>query len=816
MRLKITSAVWMMFLTLSVNAQVWFPEGVFPGVKPSIIAVDNQIMSVGRLSVDVNNSYWLVSVYDGKIWVKLPVLVLNKAAEISDVKKFKGELYISGSFTMGNVSSLVKFNGSTWVGLGEFKRAGNLTAAVSSLEVYDSHLIIAGNFIQLGNDTIPYLMKFDGSNVARMFDCKGCEPDNSVVDIESNDSSIVFGGTFTKINGFKSKYLYRWVNGRSDTFTTTPKVIDKLALDGDVIYAAGGILKDKKIYRVTSSFVDLKSNMDSTVNLTEILVWERQLIISGALSLNSSTQVRNRILRLNGSIWTDITNNFKGAERVAAGRGLLFAAGESNQPLSIWNPNRFLMRFYPGMCLVKINAFIDSNNNCIREKNEKPAIKQYIKLPFVNRGVFTTDEGLSEFMIPNAVANTQRIVVKPFRNLIKSNCADTAVSKTFVPGNYSDSIQFPLNRMSNVNDIRVSISSPKGRTVIKNKRVIYYLVYENMGSNAISGTVFLKKSKFFNSEICLPLQKNVNDSVVSWDYSDLKPGERKVIYYSGLPNASEFAIDYRFDAKVSSQINSGSAAYLEDDADSIPQEVEQTLSAFRKDVFPTPKSGDSITYVGMYDRQLAFNIAFNNFSADTVFYAVVIDTLDLNLDMSFIQETGSNKSYFTEVQTDPNNQYKGILIWHFPNIKLAPNPGKDYENQGSGAYIGFKVVTKPMSVGYTLKNVASVFYDNNYAGNTNAVYVRLDPTDIDDIRVKVGNLNVYPNPVIDIIHIQGEIKSDDVVQIYDLSGKLVKVVTCNSDSEGTNIDISELVSGIYQLVLVSDNRVSMAKISVLK
>ncbi|HEY1044856.1 MAG TPA: hypothetical protein VGF79_00360, partial [Bacteroidia bacterium] len=556
MRLKITTAVWMMFLAFSAKAQVWFPEGVFPGVKPAAISVDNQIMSIGRFSVDANNSYWLVSVYDGKIWVKLPVLVLNKAAEITDIKKYKGEIYVSGSFTMGIVSSLVKFNGSNWEGLGEFKRSGNLAATVSSIEVFDSHLIIGGNFIQLGNDTMPYLIKYDGNKTAKVFDCKACEPDNSVVDIESNDSIIVFAGTFTKINGYKSKYLYKLVKGRSDTFTTTPKVIEKLALDGDVIYAAGGLLKEKKIYRVTSTFVDLKSNMDSTVSLTEMLVWEKQLIISGAFSLNSSTAVRNRILRLNGSVWTDITNNFRGAERVATGRGFLFAAGESVQPLSIWNPNRFLMRFYPGMCLVKINAFIDSNNNCIREKNEKPAVKQYIKLPFINRGVFTTEDGLSEFMIPNATANTQRIVVKPFRNLVKSNCADTAVSKTFIPGNYTDSIQFPLNRMANVNDIRVSISSPKGRSVIKNKRVIYYLVYENMGSNAISGTVFLKKSKYFNTEICLPLQKNVNDSVVSWDYSNLKPGERKVIYYSGLPNTSEFSVDYRFDAKVSSQISS--------------------------------------------------------------------------------------------------------------------------------------------------------------------------------------------------------------------------------------------------------------------
>src|SRR5690606_19569301 len=301
----------------------------------------------------------------------------------------------------------------------------------------------------------------------------------------------------------------------------------------------------------------------------------------------------------------------------------------------------------------------------------------------------------------------------------RSNCADTTVTKTFNKGVYVDSIQFPLNRIPNLSDIRVNISSPKGRRVIKDKRVIYYITYENVGSTPISGRVKLRKNKNFSSEFCLPAKNDLDDSTMSWEYSQLQPGESKTIYYSGLPAGNEFVENLRFQAAVSGEIDGASTPNTEDDFDSIPQEVNQEVGAFIKDVFPTPDPGDSVTYISFNDRDLRYHISFNNFGNDTVFYAVVIDTLDLNLDMSYIQETGSNKPYYTEVKTDPNNEYKGILIWHFPNIKLTPNPGKDFENTGSGAFIGFKVVSKPLSDGYYLKNTASVFYDNNYAGSTN-------------------------------------------------------------------------------------------------
>lgn len=788
-----------------LQAQVWYPEGVFLNSEPSLLTIDNQVITIGRSGVDINNSYWVVSVSDGKTWVKLPVLVLNKSAELTDIKKFQGMIYVSGNFLFdqGKYTSLVRFNGVSWQGLSIFNKLNQTSAMINTMATYQGQLLLGGGFQTVNGDTMPYLVKFNGLKFSRFFDCKNCDPDYSVTDIALSDSVLSFAGLFTTINNKKSKFLYNiYEDGSTDTFVNTPKTLDKIAAGGKIVYGVGGVLKDKRLFKFDNGVAsEIKSNIDSAIFINELLVYDNKLVICGNFDLISSPKTKMRIAyRSDNGNWTDISNNFKGASFIATGRGLLFAIGNASAPLSIWNPNRFVMRFYPGMSLVKVKAFIDSNNNCIWEPNEKPASKQFVKLPFTNKAVFTNEDGLTEFMVPNFNTNTYRFVVKPFRNFIRSNCADTSVSKTFNPGQYEDSIQFPLKRVPNINDIRVSISSPKGKLVLKNKRVQYVIVYENVGSNAISGKVRLRKSKYFSSEVSLPLQTFVNDSTLEWSYNNLQPGERKVIVYSGLPGSNEFDNAFQFDAAVASSITSGTSNFSEDDFDSIPQEVNNGLSAFRKDVYPTPVLGDSITYLEVNERDLRYNISFNNFSTDTVFYAVVIDTLDLNLDMSFIQETGSNKAYYTEIQTDPNNQYKGIIIWHFPNIKLAPNPSMDYENQNSGAYIGFKVNTKPLSQGYMLKNVASVYYDNSYAGSTNAVYCTLQITDIDNIEEN-SRILIYPNPTINSFILMGELSIGDEVNVYNSTGQLVYSTKYTGDSGQMEINTESWSIGIYMVYI---------------
>jgi len=821
MKLKATISLVLTFVLCQlVQAQVWFPEGVFMSSPPSLITVDNQVTTISKLGTDVNNSYWQVSVNDGKLWVKLPKLTLSKTAEITDIVKYQGFIYVSGNFTFDNgaYNALVRYNplNFQWQGIAQFQKTSQ-PSSITVLDVQNNQLILGGNFVNIINggnsDTISYLAKFNGVKFNHYFDaCKNCNPDNAVIDIASNDTVVAISGTFTSIGKHKSKYLVRISYGKNfDTFMSTPRIMEKLALDGNVIYSTAGALKDKRIFKVSNTFTEVNYNLDSSLYINEILILDGRLIANGAFHILSASADRMSIVALENNKWVDISNNYRNANYIATGRSALFAIGNPELPISVWNPNKFVVRFYPGLSLVKVKVFLDTNNNCIREKGEKPVAKQFVRLPLLNRGVFTNENGMAEFLVPNNIQNTLKFAIRPLRNHVRSNCADTTVTKTFIPGVFYDSIQFPVVKLQNVNDIRVILSSPKGTQVIKNKGVTYYLTYENVGSNAISGKIQLKKNPLFSNEKTDPPASAINSSTYEWTYSNLAPGEKKTLVYTGFANDTNFSKDQQFQAMASSSISTGSSTYTDDDFDSIPQEVNSTINPFRKDVFPTPALGDSITYLSVTDRDLRYHISFNNFTTDTVFYAVVIDTLDLNLDMSYIQETGSNKSYYTEVQTDPNNQYKGILIWHFPNIKLTPNPTMNFEVLSSGAYIGFKVNSKPLTDGYMLKNVASVFYDNVYAGSTNAVYCSLAISGIDELNRLEDGFQLYPNPFNRDITLACDFKAGDVIQVYNVHGQLVYHHTLDDSSKEEVVNLIDFNSGVYFIRIFSEGKLIQRK-----
>jgi hypothetical protein len=797
---KTTVFVLTLFLHIAItlNAQVWAPEGVYFGAAPHLIYADNQLHVLSKIGEKDQSSFWQISTYIENRWTKLPILELNKQADISDFKRFRNVFYVAGNFTFDNenFNALVKLSNQVWQGVSTFKKENLSFGRINKLEIKGQQMFIGGHFKYIGIEEIPNLSRFDGVDFELFFDnCVSCSPNNIVYDISLNDSVTVVCGLFTQINKRKSKYLYKIKNNQfEDTFINTPRIIEKVGLFGQMLIGVGQNIKSKTIYQINTSFTDLNYNIDSLFQVNSIHIYDGNLTINGLV--NHSGKIRTfSSLKLDNNLWVDFTNNNLNPYQHVIFRGSLFALSAPIKPLSIWNPNRHINRFYKNMTLVRAKVFDDVNNNCIKDEGEKPIAKQFIRLPFINRAVFTNIHGMAEFLVPNN--NTLRFVIKPTKHLLRSNCADTSVTKTFNPGNYIDSIQFPLKRLTNINDIRVTINSSKGNQVVRDKRLTYYIHYENLGSNTLSGKITLRKNPNLSNENISPNFSNKpNDSTYEWIFSNLEPGDRKTILYQATPSNSIFENNFQFQAAASATITSGTPMFEEDDFDSIPQTVSGSFKAFRKDVFPAPSLNDSITYLNIDERDLRYNISFNNFSSDTVFYAIIIDTLDINLDMSYIQETGSNKSYYTEVQTDPNNQNKGILIWHFPNIKLAPNPTKNFENENSGSYIGFKVITKPLSNGYLLKNVASVFYDNEYAGSTNAVYCTVASLNQRNIYFNDNHLKVFPNPSHGNINIDFPFEKDDRVLIYNLQGQLVynETITQNIGEIKTH-----LAGGLYVL-----------------
>lgn len=75
---------------------------------------------------------------------------------------------------------------------------------------------------------------------------------------------------------------------------------------------------------------------------------------------------------------------------------------------------------------------------------------------------------------------------------------------------------------------------------------------------------------------------------------------------------------------------------------------------------------------------------------------------------------------------------------------------------------------------------------------------------------KLG-LNVFPNPVSDIVNITSPEANIEMVTITDLNGRTVKSINFNNVAE-TTIDASDLASGIYLMNITANGTVATQKI----
>jgi len=79
---------------------------------------------------------------------------------------------------------------------------------------------------------------------------------------------------------------------------------------------------------------------------------------------------------------------------------------------------------------------------------------------------------------------------------------------------------------------------------------------------------------------------------------------------------------------------------------------------------------------------------------------------------------------------------------------------------------------------------------------------------------KIEGLNVYPNPVNDILNIESiQVSLNGAsVQLLDISGRTVKEINLYNQLDVYQIDLSDMVSGVYMVKIHIDNQMSINKI----
>ena len=92
------------------------------------------------------------------------------------------------------------------------------------------------------------------------------------------------------------------------------------------------------------------------------------------------------------------------------------------------------------------------------------------------------------------------------------------------------------------------------------------------------------------------------------------------------------------------------------------------------------------------------------------------------------------------------------------------------------------------------------------------IYVN-DDSNVSVVEQASAHFRIYPNPVSNILRVDAKSNITDVseIKIYDIQGKIVKTQKYSNETDNS-IDVSDITSGVYYLIIVTQEKSLIEKI----
>lgn len=288
-----------------------------------------------------------------------------------------------------------------------------------------------------------------------------------------------------------------------------------------------------------------------------------------------------------------------------------------------------------------------------------------------------------------------------------------------------------------------------------------------------------------------PTQDAQTENMLTFNYNNLQPFQQNTIDIA-LNTFAPPIVNGGETLNFSASITPNNSDYTpSDNTHTIQQPVVNSFDPNDK----TCLEGDSIT-IDQASEYLHYRIRFQNTGTASAINIIVTDELDDKLDWNSFKPIASSHNYRTQIT---NGRFVDFI---FENINLPDSSSDEAHSHG---YIAFKIKPKANAqLGDIITGKANIFFDFNLPIETNVVSTEIVPT------LSSNNIyKVYPNPATNYITIESEIAMNSF-EVYDINGRLLKtIMPTRSQSQ---IDISDLVQGIYLLEMQANEMVYTEKI----
>ncbi len=396
-------------------------------------------------------------------------------------------------------------------------------------------------------------------------------------------------------------------------------------------------------------------------------------------------------------------------------------------------------------------AYYDENKNCTQDSGERGIPNMRIVLQPGNLTAVTDSNGSYRIL---AAPGDYTITQNTNQTQWNPSCTEAfnltvvGIGNKFCGNNFADTAACPLP------DLQIDISTTAHRVGFEN---LIALTYQNLGTKKSTNTELKVKFGDFITpvESSVPWTRVEGENTI-WELGNLESGESVTIYVTD---------------SVSTNAVIGDNLLLEATIEATEQDCDITNNTILDNqpaVGAIDPNDIAVSPEGFIenDQELIYKIRFQNVGNTTVSTVRIEDQLPEGLDINTLKTGLTSHNYQFEIQ-DQNR-----LVWTFENINMPDSLTNEAASHG---FVFFKInPIKDLTDGETLKNKASIFFDNVAPIETNTVVNIIGKAPV--LTYSSEQLQIFPNPMseqsnIRIVPYEGENINIVSLSVFDLLGK---------------------------------------------
>ncbi len=450
---------------------------------------------------------------------------------------------------------------------------------------------------------------------------------------------------------------------------------------------------------------------------------------------------------------------------------------------------------------IKLNAFLDNNNNGIQDNNETNYTQGTFGYTINSEPIHNVNTSNGELYLyesnPATVYNLS-YNINTNNNFCGSQylVASSSYSNvTVAPGSGITTYNFPITVVP-CDDVAIYLyagGNPRPGFIYYN-----YMTYINEGNQVASGTIN------FTKDSALTLLSNSENAPMtadgfSYNYSNLNPGESRVISVAmQVPTIPNVMLGQSLTNSVNITPADGNP---NNNASTLTRNIVGSYDPNDK----TESHGGKILHSGFTANDyLTYTIRFENTGTAEAINIRVNDILDEKLDETSIKMVRASHPYVLD-------RVGNNVTWHFDGVNLPPSiPGDEVTGHG---YIVFQIKPTPgFAIGDIIPNTADIFFDFNPAIVTNTCTTEFVPF-LGVNAFTSDTFEYYPNPTSDIVtfNLKNTSTPIETIEVMDVLGKTL--LTKNNNYSNASIDLSSLSKGMYLIKVKAVGQEKTVKIT---